>query len=152
MHHKSWPLWESWKLIFGKDRACGGGAEQVNDAAAHMRPPAAAVSEVNENDYNNSLDDLEAEHTFPSSQPVGTQDTSIGGSGKQTSTTKSGSRNKRKVNGPDSALMEFLANLHHDTNSHLEVISARIGYEFDLGEARKVVFSHSPKSIGCVIS
>ncbi|KAL1566833.1 hypothetical protein AAHA92_02390 [Salvia divinorum] len=40
----------------------------------------------------------------------------------------------------DDALMEFLANLHAETNSRLEVISSRIGYEFDLGKARQDVF------------
>ncbi|KAG6416047.1 hypothetical protein SASPL_123469 [Salvia splendens] len=31
--NKSWPFWETWKVIFGKDRACGGGAEGVANAA-----------------------------------------------------------------------------------------------------------------------
>ncbi|KAL1540578.1 hypothetical protein AAHA92_24913 [Salvia divinorum] len=37
-------------------------------------------------------------------------------------------------------MMEFLANLHVETNSCLDFISARIGYEFDFGKARQEVF------------
>ena len=36
--------------------------------------------------------------------------------------------------------MEFLGNLHAETNSRFEAIYARIGYEFDLGKARQAVF------------
>lgn len=36
--------------------------------------------------------------------------------------------------------MDFLANLHAETNTRLEVISSRIGYEFDMGHARQAVF------------
>lgn len=36
--------------------------------------------------------------------------------------------------------MEFLSNLHDEMNSRLEVISSRIGYEFDPGKAKQDVF------------
>lgn len=36
--------------------------------------------------------------------------------------------------------MEFLSNLHVETNSRLEVLTSKIGYDFDLGQARQVVF------------
>ncbi|KAG6407659.1 hypothetical protein SASPL_130656 [Salvia splendens] len=114
MRHKSWPLWETWKLIFGKDRASGEGTEQINDAIDCMRAPATAAG--------------------------GNLNMSSGNSDKQTSTTKPHCSKKRKVDGPDSALMEFLGNLHHETNNRLKVISSRIGYEFDLGQARQDVF------------
>ena len=41
----------------------------------------------------------------------------------------------------DDKLMEFLGNLLAETNSRLEVIATRIGYEFDLGKARREVFN-----------
>ncbi|XP_042013139.1 uncharacterized protein LOC121761568 isoform X1 [Salvia splendens] len=142
MRHKSWPLWETWKVIFGKDRACGGGAEQISDAAeAFRRGQPGTYSEVNENDYHPSLDDIEADKAIPSSQPFGNHDMSSGNSGKQTSVNTSNASKKRKLDGSDAALMEFLANLHTDTNSRLEMILARIGYEFDLGQARQDVFA-----------
>ncbi|KAL1550152.1 hypothetical protein AAHA92_18152 [Salvia divinorum] len=33
MRNKSWPLWEHWQVIFGKDMAGGEGAEDMHDAA-----------------------------------------------------------------------------------------------------------------------
>ncbi|XP_042058409.1 uncharacterized protein LOC121802780 [Salvia splendens] len=142
MRHKSWPLWTTWKMIFGKDRASGGGAEQIYDAAEILRSQPGTHSEVNENDYHPSLNDIEADKFVPSSNPTGNQDISEGNSiRKQTSTNKSNSSKKRKLDGSDAALMEFLANLHSETNSRLEVISTRIGYEFDLGQARQDVFA-----------
>ncbi|KAG6387427.1 hypothetical protein SASPL_152614 [Salvia splendens] len=41
---------------------------------------------------------------------------------------------------PDAELMEFLGNLHEKTDARLEMISKRIGYEFDMGQARQEVF------------
>lgn len=108
--------------------------------ADRMRASAAAGSKVNENDFSQGLDHPEADKTFPLSQPGGNLDMSLGNSDKQASTSEPHCRKKHKVDGPDSALMEFLANLHHDTNNHLEVISSRIGYEFDLGQANQDVF------------
>ncbi|KAG6415897.1 hypothetical protein SASPL_123316 [Salvia splendens] len=117
MRTKSWLLWETLKAIFGKDRASGVGAEQVDDAANRMCANVAGGSEVSGNEVYNS-----------------------GNNDKQTSTNKSGDSQKRKHDGADATLMEFLSNLHVETNSRLEVISSRICYEFDLGKAKQDVF------------
>ncbi|KAL1548330.1 hypothetical protein AAHA92_16576 [Salvia divinorum] len=66
-------------------------------------------------------------------------DNSSENSGKDMSTNITSLRKCQKVS-PDSELMSFLANLHAETNSRLEMISARIGYEFDMGKARQYVF------------
>ncbi|KAG6394948.1 hypothetical protein SASPL_145539 [Salvia splendens] len=102
MRNKSWPLWETWKTIFGKDHASGVAAEEIGAAARSLR---AQVS-----------------------------------GGSQTSTTKTGVPPKRKKPSPDAELMEFLGNLHERTDARLEMISKRIGYEFDMGQARQEVF------------
>ncbi|KAG6420821.1 hypothetical protein SASPL_117360 [Salvia splendens] len=47
---------------------------------------------------------------------------------------------KRKAASADDALIDFLAKLLAETNSRLDVMSSRIGYEFDLGKARQEVF------------
>lgn len=36
MRYKSWPLWNDWKLVFGKDRASGDVAHDTNDAFDHL--------------------------------------------------------------------------------------------------------------------
>ncbi|XP_042001392.1 uncharacterized protein LOC121750840 [Salvia splendens] len=51
MRKKSWPFWETWKIIFGKDRASGRGAEQVNVVAARVNAHLADASQSNENYY-----------------------------------------------------------------------------------------------------
>ena len=141
MRNKPWPLWESWKRIFGKDRASGGAAETVGVASTRLRPQPATGSQVNENDvYYPSFDDfLGSEIPPPMSPDVDTPTNNEAQSKQQVSTIKQGS-NKRKASASDDALMEFLEKLHTQTNSRLDAISTRIGYEFDLGKAREQIF------------
>ena len=133
MRTKPWPLWETWKSIFGKDRTSGGGAEHVDDAANRVRANFQGSSEVNEKDYHPIFEDEEANNVFPMSQHVVNEDNNWGNYDKQTSTDKSSSCKKRKHEGLNATFMEFLANLHSETNSLLEVI-------FDLGKARQDIY------------
>ncbi|KAG6401889.1 hypothetical protein SASPL_138757 [Salvia splendens] len=139
MRTKSWTLWETWKFIFGKDRAYGGGVENIDAAAVRLRAQMSVESECNENDYHPSFEDFisnpntpMADHDF--------HDTSSGNLGKQTSTDRT-SPKKRKKMSRDSDLMEFLGNLHAETNTRLDKISNRIGHEFDMAKAREEVFA-----------
>lgn len=47
---------------------------------------------------------------------------------------------KRKAASSDQLLMNFLANLHAETNLRLAELSAKICYDFDLGQTRQAVF------------
>lgn len=64
---------------------------------------------------------------------------SSGNTEHQASSSKSRSQ-KRKLPPADAALMDFLGNLHSDTNALLDAISKRIGYEFDVAKARETIF------------
>ncbi|KAG6389136.1 hypothetical protein SASPL_150595 [Salvia splendens] len=139
MRNKSWPLWETWKTIFGKDRASGLAAEEVGAAAKSVRAQVSGGSQVYENDYHPSFEDFITEPYTPVSTNNEVRDDSSDNSGKQTSTTKTIPRKSKKPS-PDSDLMEFLGNLHERTDARLEMISKRIGYEFDMGQARQEVF------------
>lgn len=139
MRHKSWPFWETWKCIFGEDRACGGGAEELDTAAEETRPQEPAQSQCNENDYGPPLDDVPTEANSPAEEQADLPGHGSGNDERQTYATKTRYL-KRKNGSSDDALMEFLGNLHAETNSRLEAIAARIGYEFDLGQARQAVF------------
>lgn len=139
MRNKSWPFWEEWKAIFGKDRATGLGSEDIDVAAATLRANLAGGSQCNENDYHPTFEDF-----IPNQSPNGVegmenQHSSSAHTEHLASNTKSGTK-KRKVSATDDALMEFLGNLHTQTNSRLDVIASRIGYEFDIGKARQEVF------------
>ncbi|KAG6406416.1 hypothetical protein SASPL_134016 [Salvia splendens] len=140
MRNKPWPFWEQWKCIFGKDRAGGGGAEQVDAAAEHMRSHLGGGSQCNENDYHPSFDDLPfADGSVPATASPELNESSSRYTEKEMSTTK-GNTLKRKSSSPDTQLFAFLANLHAETNSCLDVIASRIGYGFDMGKARQEVF------------
>ncbi|KAL1563822.1 hypothetical protein AAHA92_06245 [Salvia divinorum] len=139
MRNKSWPFWKDWKCIFGKDRATGGGTEPVEKATAEVRSQLAGGSQCNQKDYHPSFEDFlgdELPNLTPESEH---QNSSSAHNDQPESTTKSGAL-KRKLNPSDTSLMEFLGNLHAEINSRLDVISSRIGYEFDLGKARQEVF------------
>ncbi|XP_041994795.1 uncharacterized protein LOC121745084 isoform X1 [Salvia splendens] len=139
MRNKSWPLWETWKTIFGKDRASGVAAEEIGAAAKSLRAQVSGGSQVYENDYHPSFEDFITEPFTPVSNNNEVHDDSSDDSGKQTSTTKSIPRKSKKPS-PDADLIEFLGNLHQRTDARLEMISKRIGYEFDMGQARQEVY------------
>ncbi|KAG6416273.1 hypothetical protein SASPL_123699 [Salvia splendens] len=139
MRGKSCPLWETWKAIFGKDHASGAGAEQVADAVHRLRGNGPSSSEVNENDFP-GFEDQDSDNVVRLSQASGFEGYNSGNNGKQASINNSGRSQKRRHVVADASLMEFLSNLHAETNARLEVISSRIRYEFDLGKAKQDVF------------
>ncbi|KAL1559346.1 hypothetical protein AAHA92_09698 [Salvia divinorum] len=97
-------------------------------------------SHCNENNYHPSFEDFLGSELPPNISPdVENHNSSEAHSEQQVSTIKSGS-SKHKLSPSDDTLMEFLRYLHAQTNSHLDIIFSRIGYEFDLGEARQEVF------------
>ncbi|KAL1535211.1 hypothetical protein AAHA92_31295 [Salvia divinorum] len=55
---KSWPYYESWKIIFGKDRASGITAEDILDAYDDLDPIEKVATNGVGVDYNFGLDDL----------------------------------------------------------------------------------------------
>ncbi|KAG6385390.1 hypothetical protein SASPL_154225 [Salvia splendens] len=116
MRTKSWLFWVTWKSIFGKDRAGGVGAEEMDVAPARARAQMRVSLLRTILRSKTILLEIE-ENKLP-----------------QTKFTKGHKQ------GSDSFLMEFLSNLHAETNSELEMIPARIGYKFDLGKARREVF------------
>ncbi|KAG6387509.1 hypothetical protein SASPL_152701 [Salvia splendens] len=139
MRNKSWPLWETWKTIFGKDRASGSVAEEMGAAAKSLRAQVSGISQVNENDHLPTFEDFIPEPFTPLSNNNEVLDDSSDYSGKQTANNKTIHRKNKKPS-PHSDLMEFLGNLHERTDVRLEMISKPIGYEFDMGQARQEVF------------
>ncbi|KAL1543543.1 hypothetical protein AAHA92_20505 [Salvia divinorum] len=129
---------EQWEQIVKADKNAKLCAP--NAAADGVRAQQAARSQCNENDYHPSFEDFPFDVTNPVAEQADINDNSSGNDEMQTSMNKACTL-KRKNLSNDDALMEFLANLHAETNSRLEVISSRIGYEFDLGKARQEVFN-----------
>ncbi|KAG6426788.1 hypothetical protein SASPL_111022 [Salvia splendens] len=67
------------------------------------------------------------------SSPQSTKSTKVAVSDKS-------SGRKRKHDDSLDALVELLSKMHEDTNTRLECLSMRIGYEFDLTKAQKDVY------------
>ena len=118
MRHNSWPLWENYKIIFRKDCATGGGAENISVVAACLRDSDEGDSQCDESDSQPPfVSALFAEHDPPPDELIGDH-VSSGASDKQTCVPKTGGE-KRKVPNLDELLMDFLSNLHAETNSRL---------------------------------
>ncbi|KAL1549473.1 hypothetical protein AAHA92_17575 [Salvia divinorum] len=120
MRYKSWPFWEQWKTIFGKDRATGGVAEDIDFAAKVLRSQNAGDTQGIDNDYHVSFEDFIAEDSTPVRVVPENHDDSTAHS-EQHVANKRISGAKRKINSSDVDLM--------------------IGYEFDLGKARQEIFT-----------
>ncbi|KAG6411773.1 hypothetical protein SASPL_129857 [Salvia splendens] len=58
MQNKSWPLWDAWKEIFGKDCVVGARAKGAGEAVAIMKVSHDQTNNYVEGDYYMSLDDL----------------------------------------------------------------------------------------------
>ncbi|KAG6434258.1 hypothetical protein SASPL_105882 [Salvia splendens] len=124
MRYKAWPLWDDWKIIFGNDRATGGTSEGIGEAVANnsMDEPITSIGESG--DYYPSFEDfLECgcKHSCSCSKKM---------------------KRKRNSSDDDYALLNLLGNLHAETNARLDKLTARIGYEIDLGQAWKEIIRH----------
>ncbi|XP_041998810.1 uncharacterized protein LOC121748487 isoform X1 [Salvia splendens] len=145
MRGKSWPFWEDWKIIFGKDRATGGLAEGVGEAVTSndVDEPIASIGESG--DYYPSFEDfLGSEHVQPSFTNDVEDDTSAQSGQNAAAAVPVPKKTKCKRTGSDddSRLISLIDKLHAETNARLDTLSARIGYEMDLGKFRQAIFPH----------
>ncbi|KAG8383769.1 hypothetical protein BUALT_Bualt04G0048200 [Buddleja alternifolia] len=127
MQWKSWPYYDSWCEIFGKDRANGNGAEDFHDAFVGViyketetqpqSPPATNLEDID------TPDSLLAEEvaTTPVCEPG------------SSTTTKPASKGKRKLSeGIVGPIMEGLNNFTEKTDSRLGDIIGKMGHEQEL--------------------
>ena len=145
MRDKSWPYFEHWQVIFGKDRADGTFSEELTDAANALSSRNTVRSSP-AMEYGSSMG-LEDENPFVtptgSVPPEGVPPEGVADStGQSTQRTGSsiGTGKKRKNDDSIDGLVQMLAKMQEDTNVRLDCLSLRIGYEFDLSKARKEVY------------
>ncbi|KAG6434005.1 hypothetical protein SASPL_105624 [Salvia splendens] len=146
MRTKSWPFWDDWKVIFGKDRATGQNAEGVAEAAKNSSPDE-PVTDIGEStaDYHPSFDDFIGYEQVHATFGNNVVDDSSAHSGQNTNGPPPAPpkhKRKRKVSDDESGIVEMLGKMHSETNARLDTLAARIGYEMDLGKARKEIFRH----------
>ncbi|KAG6433865.1 hypothetical protein SASPL_105484 [Salvia splendens] len=141
MRWKSWPYWNDWKYIFGKDRASGGGAEGVSEADKNFVQEELAGDAEGYGDYHVFLDEILSDEPFHPTVAAEPGEGSTSRSQQENPPPKKCSR-KRKGSDEGDGLLKLLSKLHAETNSRLDTLSSRIGYDMDLGKARKEIFRH----------
>ncbi|XP_057777941.1 uncharacterized protein LOC130996661 [Salvia miltiorrhiza] len=136
--YKSWPYLEDWKLIFGKDRATGDEAEDLMEAAHDMYRKI-DLSQLNDGgDYHVSLEDI-FENDISCDNVSQTRNREESKPVEQEAPTSS--KKRRRSVGFDDKFFEALHEVGRGTESRLETISSRMGYDFDVSKARKEVFA-----------
>lgn len=130
---KSWPYYERWTEVFGKDRATGTTAEDVIEVVNDL------IIEDGLNAAELGHDDVAAD---PVEQPIPTDtEDSEATSYRHAAGTSKLPRKRKQADSIDKTLCELLTQMQRDTNSRLESIAHRIGYQSDLGQARKEVWA-----------
>lgn len=163
---KSWPFYYDWKEIFGKDRATGEDAEDIQDAAVNDIPdaavnaiPIAAVNAIPVTAVNNipvaAVNDVEREDaTMDGDYTPGDNNANLDhnltpDNGDNNSVCQSqqpdrvskckGKKRKTSDDGIEK-VCALLEEINRSTNARLEALASRIGYEYELGKARMGLF------------
>ncbi|KAG6407790.1 hypothetical protein SASPL_130788 [Salvia splendens] len=138
MRFKSWPMWDAWKEIFGKDRAVGTTAADLSEMSKEVYSTGIPFLENGDSEYVASTGAPSgANPQNTKSSPQGLDQTA---SDNDTQSFQKKNK-KRKVVDRSDILLEMLAKSNEDINSRLDKLTNRIGYEFDVSKARKEVFS-----------
>ncbi|XP_057476010.1 uncharacterized protein LOC130764001 [Actinidia eriantha] len=117
----TFPFYEDWVVLFGKDRATGEGAEGLAEAVDREE----AVGEGDDTNFTINIDDMDF-----------SGNSSSGGGATSTPTSKGG---KKRARASDLASMAdsfttLVEKAHTSMNEH----SKRIGYAQDISQARKM--------------
>ncbi|KAG8363257.1 hypothetical protein BUALT_Bualt19G0003400 [Buddleja alternifolia] len=146
MRYKSWPYYDSWCEVFGKDRANGTGAEDFHDAlngVLHNESQPQTLNDVLHNEsqpqtpLGPNLEDMDTTYT-PGVKEVGTTSFCQPGS---SSTTKQAKKGKRKKDdGVIGPIMEGINKFTDKTDSRLGEIVSKMGHEYELTRKCEAVF------------
>ncbi|KAL8529929.1 hypothetical protein ACS0TY_007119 [Phlomoides rotata] len=145
MRYKEWHYFVDWKDIFGKDRATGEAAREVPEAVGEMEGQAQHPNlniPQESNDDNEFTGEGQSGVQKTTNQTHGDQEeNSASQKAKNTSRRKSGGK-KRKTNSEQSEpeLTKLFGEFCKNTGDRLETIASRIGYDHDLGTARKQIY------------
>lgn len=147
MRFKSWPMWDAWKEIFGKDRAVGTTAADLGEMSKEVCSTGVPFLESGDSEYVASTgapSGANPQNTKSSpqglDQTASDNDNETQSAQKKTPQSAQKKNKKRKVVDRSDILLEMLAKSNEDINSRLDKLTNRIGYEFDVSKARKEVF------------
>ncbi|XP_057794964.1 uncharacterized protein LOC131011181 [Salvia miltiorrhiza] len=140
MRFKSWPLYDDWKIIFGKDRATGDQAEDFMEAINDMVGRDNVFQNVNSDEQAPPVQ-LEKDLHNEVAEDSTCQSQKSGGVGRTTT-------RKRKKDDSFDMACELILEIGRNTNDRLEHFGSRIGYEFDLAKARTEVYHTLSAMVG----
>lgn len=126
-------MFDRWTEVFGKDRATGTCAEEVMEAVNDL------ILEDNLNLHDVDHEEAAADPFEPPIN-VDTEDSEANSSRHDVGTSRL-PRKRKQAENVDKTLRDLLTQMQLDTNSRLESISHRIGYQSDLGQARREVWA-----------
>ncbi|XP_042027035.1 uncharacterized protein LOC121774185 [Salvia splendens] len=136
IRNRPWPLWDDWKEIFGKDRASGTSAKDISDAAIRARVRANVPTPTPDSDYVGSLDENWGNLGSPATAVSESAGESPEGVDRGAPVTSKKAK-RAKLSTHIGGMVDLLKQIHDDSNTRLEMLSTRIGYEVDLSKARK---------------
>ncbi|KAL1532856.1 hypothetical protein AAHA92_32816 [Salvia divinorum] len=125
MHDKSWPQYDDWQEIFGKDRANGSGAEDIMEALNGLysveRPGTSDGGGLNAPTDDTSADDSMNVNSLHEA-PVDSTCQSAEGSESQSEAAR-----KSTGNPTMDVMLELIGKMHEDTNARMQCLSFCIG-------------------------
>lgn len=130
MRNKSWPFYDDWCDIFGKDRATGHNAEGFVDAVQDVLNQ---TQTSNENDVDIELEDIPCLEIEDDMNSRSTRKLTGGSSNKKTS-------KKRKSMDDSDNLNEVMKQFSEKTDARLGEITKCLINAFDITEATNDVF------------
>ncbi|CAA0815253.1 Unknown protein [Striga hermonthica] len=132
MRYKSWPYYYDWIHIFGKDRATGEQAEDILDAVSNVNIGNPDISPTPETQPTDDFG-LDQDENVPETLSESISPSSSGGK-------KSSGRKRKSIESAD-PLCDVMRSFSENTSARLCEIAKRIGYEYDVSQARKDVFA-----------
>ncbi|XP_057807157.1 uncharacterized protein LOC131021853 [Salvia miltiorrhiza] len=132
MRYKKWPLYDDWKIIFGKDMATWDKVEDFMEAVNEM----IGRDNVAQNDNTDEQDpSLHVEYEFENEVAEDNECQSQKGGTRERNPSR-----KRKRDDDFDVTHELLLEIGRNTDKRFEHIENRTGFEFDLAKARIEVY------------
>ncbi|XP_042024830.1 uncharacterized protein LOC121771989 [Salvia splendens] len=154
MRNKSWPMFNDWKEIFGKDRADGLNVMDTGEAVQKIYGSKADAGSSSAKSSPMTLDELFPDEVFTGGVVPEMVDESTSAPAPARLPARVPTKlypKKRKAEDKMDSVLAMMNRIHEDTNERLKDISNRIGYEFDISTKRTEVFNQLKGMAGLTI-
>ncbi|KAL8507363.1 hypothetical protein ACS0TY_018058 [Phlomoides rotata] len=128
MRNKEWPMFNDWVEVFGKDRATGYVAEDVPDAYTSLDEQTGFEGNDQTGKRKADMNEEQGENNVAYNTK------------KDCAASSSGKKLKLQSDNSESSMATMFGEFFKCTGERLENIAQRIGYDKDIGTARKEVF------------